>query len=95
MEDLPISSPFPVQQTAPDVPSQARARGDLHGYVTLSVLVGTDGSVQSVSIVSDPLGLGCGQAAMDAVRNWVFSPAMQGDQPVEVTTSVSVRFDIE
>ncbi|RKZ10742.1 hypothetical protein DRQ25_01950 [Candidatus Fermentibacteria bacterium] len=95
VEELPISSPFPVQQSAPEVPSQARARGDLHGYVTLSVLVGTDGSVQSVSIVSDPLGLGCGQAAMDAVRNWVFSPAMQGDQPVEVTTSVSVRFDIE
>ncbi len=95
VEDLPISSPFPIQQTAPSVPSQARARGDLHGYVTLSVLVSTDGSVQSVSIVSDPLGLGCGQAAVDAVRNWVFSPAMQGDQPVEVTTSVSIRFDIE
>lgn len=95
VEDLPISSPFPIQQTAPSVPSQARARGDLHGYVTLSVVVGTDGSVRSVSIVSDPLGLGCGQAAADAVRNWVFSPAMQGDQPVEVTTNVSVRFDIE
>ena len=95
VEELPISSPFPIQQTAPSVPSQARARGDLHGYVTLSVLVGTDGSVQSVSIVSDPLGLGCGQAAVDAVRSWVFSPAMQGDQPVEVTTSVSIRFDIE
>ncbi|MCK4806456.1 MAG: TonB family protein [Candidatus Aegiribacteria sp.] len=95
VEDLPISSPFPIQQTAPSVPSQARARGDLHGYVTLTVLVGTDGSVQSVTIVSDPLGLGCGQAAVDAVRNWVFSPAMQGDQPVEVSTNVSVRFDIE
>ncbi|MCD4701310.1 MAG: TonB family protein [Candidatus Aegiribacteria sp.] len=95
VEDLPISSPFPIQQPLPVTPSQARARGDLHGYVTLSVVVGTDGSVQSVSIVSDPLGLGCGQAAADAVRNWVFSPAMQGDQPVEVTTNVSVRFDIE
>ena len=95
VEDLPISSPFPIQQSSPVVPSQARARGDLHGYVTLSVLVGTDGSVQSVSIVSDPLGLGCGQAAVDAVRTWVFSPAMQGDQPVEVSTTVSVRFDIE
>ncbi|MCK5117382.1 MAG: TonB family protein [Candidatus Aegiribacteria sp.] len=95
VEDLPISSPFPVQQSSPVVPSQASARGDLHGYVTLNVLVGADGSVQSVSIVSDPLGLGCGQAAVDAVRNWVFSPAMQGDQPVEVTTSVSIRFDIE
>lgn len=95
VEDLPISSPFPIQQTAPAVPSQARARGDLHGYVTLSVLVGTDGSVQSISIVSDPLGLGCGQAAVDAVSNWIFSPAMQGEQPVEVTTTVSIRFDIE
>ncbi len=95
VEDLPISSPFPIQQSSPVVPSQARARGDLHGYITLSVLVGTDGSVQSVSIVSDPLGLGCGQAAVDAVRTWVFSPAMQGDQPVEVSTTVSVRFDIE
>lgn len=94
-EELPISSPFAIQQTAPSVPSQARARGDLHGYVTLAVLVGTDGTVQNVSIVNDPLGLGCGQAAVDAVRNWVFSPAMQGDQPVEVTTTVQVRFDIE
>jgi TonB family protein len=95
VEDLPISSPFAIQQTAPSVPSMARARGDLHGYITLAVVVGTDGSVQSVTIVNDPLGLGCGQAAVDAVNNWVFSPAMQGDQPVEVTTNVQVRFDIE
>ncbi len=95
VEDLPISSPFAIQQTAPVVPSLASARGDLHGYVTLAVLVGVDGSVQNVTIVNDPLGLGCGQAAVDAVRTWVFSPAMQGSQPVEVTTNVSVRFDIE
>ncbi len=95
VDELPISSPFPIQQTAPAVPSLASARGDLHDYVLLSVVVGADGTVQSVTIISDPLGLGCGQAAMDAVRNWVFSPAMQGDQPVEVTTTVSVRFDIE
>lgn len=95
VEELPISQPFPISQTTPSVPSQARARGDIHGYVTLSVLVGTDGTVRDVTIVSDPLGLGCGQAAVDAVRNWVFSPAMQGDRPVEVSTTVSVRFDIE
>jgi len=95
VEELPISSPFAIQQTQPSVPSMARARGDLHGYVTLAVVVGTDGSVKSVSVVSDPLGLGCGQAAVDAVSNWVFSPAMQGDQPVEVTTNVQIRFDIE
>jgi len=94
-EDLPITSPFPISQTLPEIPSQARARGDLHDYVTLAVVVGADGSVQDVTIVNDPLGLGCGQAAVNAVRNWVFSPAMQGDQPVEVTTNVQVRFDID
>ncbi|NOQ22652.1 MAG: TonB family protein [Candidatus Aegiribacteria sp.] len=95
IEDLPISSPFAIRQTAPSVPSQAKARGDLHGYVTLAVAVGADGSVQNVTVVSDPLGLGCGQAAVDAVRAWIFSPAMQGGQPVEVTTNVQIRFDIE
>jgi len=94
-EELPVSSPFAIQQTTPGIPSQAQARGDLHGYVTLSVRVGTDGSVLDVQIVNDPLGLGCGQAAQAAVRNWVYSPAMQGGEPVEVTTNVQVRFDIE
>jgi tetratricopeptide (TPR) repeat protein len=95
VEDLPISSPFAIQQTLPVVPSLASTRGDLHGYVTLAVFVGADGLVKNVTIVNDPLGLGCGQAAADAVSNWVFSPAMQGSQPVEVTTNVQVRFDIE
>ena len=95
VEDLPVTSPFAIQQSSPAIPTQAQARGDLHGYVTLAVRVGADGSVQGVDIVNDPLGLGCGQAAADAVSNWVFSPAMQGDVPVEVTTIVQVRFDIE
>jgi TonB family protein len=94
-EDLPVSSPFAIQQTIPGIPAQAQARGDLHGYVTLAVRVGIDGSVLDVQIVNDPLGLGCGQAAQAAVRNWVYSPAMQGGEPVEVTTNVQVRFDIE
>jgi len=95
VEDIPITSPFAIQQSLPTVPSQAQSRGDIHGYVTLAVVVGADGTVQNVTVVNDPLGLGCGQAAADAVSNWVFSPAMQGDVPVEVTTNVQVRFDIE
>lgn len=79
----------------PQVPSLASEMGDVHGYVTLDVLVGTDGSVQNVSVVSDELGLGCGAAAEAAVRQWIFNPATQGGVPVEVSTTVSVRFDIQ
>jgi len=95
IEEQPVIPPFPVSQPAPTVPGLAAQRGDVHGYVTLEVRVGTDGSVTDVQVTNDPLGLGCGQAAADAVRSWRFNPATQGGVPVEVTTTVQVRFDVQ
>lgn len=95
IEEQPVIPPFPTSQVAPQIPSLAAQRGDVHGFVTLEVRVGTDGSVRDVTVTNDPLGLGCGQAAADAVRQWRFNPATQGGEPVEVTTAVQVRFDIE
>ncbi len=94
-EDQPVIAPFPISQVGPQVPSLASEIGNVHGYVTMDVLVGTGGTVRSVSIVNDELGLGCGAAAEAAVRQWIFNPATQGGVPVEVSTTVSVRFDIE
>lgn len=94
-EEQPVIPPFPISQIAPETPGLAQDMGDVHGYVTLDVVVGTDGSVQDVSVVSDELGLGCGAAAEAAVRQWVFNPASQGGVPVEITTRVQVRFDVE
>ncbi len=94
-EEQPIIPPFPISQVGPQVPGLASEMGDVHGYVLLDVLVGTDGTVQGVSIVNDELGLGCGAAAEAAVRQWVFNPASQGGVPVEITTRVQVRFDVE
>ncbi len=91
----PVIPPFPISQTAPVTPDLAQRRGDVHGFVTLEARVGTDGRVRDVSVISDQVGLGCGQAAMDAVRQWVFSPATQDGVPVEVTTTVQIRFDVE
>lgn len=93
--DEPVIPPFPISQTAPVTPGLAQQRGDVHGFVTLEVRVGTDGRVRDVSVISDQVGLGCGQAAADAVRQWVFNPATQGGSPVEVSTTVQVRFDVE
>ncbi|MFO7625823.1 MAG: TonB family protein [Candidatus Fermentibacteraceae bacterium] len=93
--DEPVIPPFPISQTTPVTPSLAQQRGDVHGFVTLEVRVGTDGRVKDVSVINDQVGLGCGQAAIDAVRQWVFNPATQGGSPVEVTTTVQVRFDVE
>jgi TonB family protein len=94
-EEQPIIPPFPISQVGATMPGLAMEMGDVHGYVTLDVLVNADGSVGSVAIVSDELGLGCGAAAVAAVRQWVFNPATQGGVPVAVTTRVQVRFDTE
>ena len=94
-EEQPVIPPFPLSQVGPQVPGLASDMGDVHGYVTLDVLVGADGSVRSVTIVNDELGLGCGAAAQEAVSQWVFNPASQGGVPIELTTQVQVRFDVE
>ncbi len=94
-EEQPVIPPFPISQVGPQVPGLARDMGDVHGYVTLDVLVGADGSVKNVTVVNDELGLGCGAAARAAVSQWVFNPASQGGVPIEITTRVQVRFDIE
>jgi TonB family protein len=91
----PVIPPFAVQQVSPVAPSIAVEHGDLHGYVTLQVVVGTDGQVKGVTILSDELGLGCGQAAVDAARQWVWNPATQGGVPVEVPTTIQMRFDLD
>jgi TonB family protein len=95
IEEQPVIPPFPTSQVAPEIPSLAAQRGDVHGYVTLDVRIGTDGSVVGVTVTNDPLGLGCGEAAAAAVSNWRFNPATQGGVPVEVTTTVQVRFDVQ
>lgn len=93
--DEPVIPPFPIHQVAPVTPGLALERGDVHGFVTLEVRVGEDGTVRDVTIINDQVGLGCGPAAAEAVRQWVFNPATQGGVPVEITTTVQVRFDVE
>lgn len=95
IEEEPIISGFPISQPAPSPTQLAYDRGDVDGYVTIQVRVGPDGSVLEASIVNDEVGLGCGQAALDKVYQWQFSPATQGGVPVEWTTSVQIRFYVE
>ncbi|MBN1433664.1 TonB family protein, partial [Candidatus Fermentibacterales bacterium] len=92
LEEQPVIPPFAISQTQPVYPSLALEHGDVDGYVTLEVRVGADGSVVDARVTNDEVGLGCGQAALDAVYQWRFSPATQGGVPLESTTSVSMRF---
>lgn len=73
-------------------PPQARAMGQ-HGIVVLEALVGPDGSVKDVKVVSGPPMLR--QAAMDAVRRWKYEPFRLNGKRIAAQTQVQVEFKLQ
>ncbi len=75
----------------PKYPEIARKAG-LQGKVFVRFHVGRDGRVKQVQILKGEEIFR--QAAIDAVMQFVFSPAMQNDKPVAVWMSQVIRFDL-
>ncbi|MGH9775620.1 MAG: energy transducer TonB [Candidatus Acidiferrales bacterium] len=62
----------------------------ISGSVQLHAIIGKDGSVRSVEVVSgNPFLVG---AALEAVRRWRYAPVLLDGEPVEVETSITVNF---
>lgn len=77
----------------PAYPADAKAAG-WEGSVLLLVVVGTDGSVQSVSVYKSS-GYGVlDDAAAAAVKRWRFSPASRNGVPVEGRIYVEIGFNL-
>ena len=80
-----------VQKVTPIYPAEAKANR-VQGSVRFTVVIGKDGRVQSVTLVSgDPV---LAQAAKDAVQQWVYKPTLLNGDPVEVMTQVDVNFTL-
>ena len=80
-----------ISKVAPVYPPEAKQAGT-QGTVQLSVVVGTDGKVESLNALSGPDVLV--QAAVEAVKQWVYKPTLLNGQPVEVLTIVDVNFTL-
>ena len=62
------------------------------GRVDLRAVISTDGTIQSLQVVSgDP---GFYQSALDAVSRWRYTPTVLNGQPVEVDTFITVIYNI-
>lgn len=81
--------PVPVTTVQPVYPEFAR-EAQIQGKVVLHVLVGKDGRVKNVKVAKGVTGLN--EAAMDAVKRWVFKPALSNNKPVAVWVEVPVDF---
>jgi protein TonB len=75
----------------PDYPMLARQMR-VQGSVVLQALIGRDGLIQDLRILSGPKILAT--AAEDAVRQWHFKPHFVGSEPVETRANITVNFTI-
>jgi TonB family protein len=64
----------------------------VQGSVVLQAVVGADGTIENLSVLSGPAILAT--AAQQAVRQWRFKPYLQNGQPVETKTRITVNFSI-
>jgi periplasmic protein TonB len=78
----------PVEPNYPVLAKQMKVQGS----VILQALIGREGSIQDLRVLSGPAILST--AAMDAVRQWHFRPYYQSGQPVETEARITVNFTI-
>ena len=76
----------------PVYPLDAKA-AHVQGTVVLDAEISKEGRIETLRIISGPAMLQ--QAALDAVRNWIYRPYLLNDVPVEVRTTINVIFKLE
>jgi outer membrane biosynthesis protein TonB len=57
-------------------------------------VIGKDGSVMNLNVLSRGVDSDLVEAATNAVRQWRYSPTLLNGAPVEVATQVSVQFTL-
>src|SRR5580704_18238715 len=85
------TSEIVAHPVTPSYPVLARQM-KVQGSVILQALIGKDGIIQDLRVVSGPHILA--SAAQDAVRQWHFKPHLQGSEAVETQAKITVNFTI-
>jgi TonB family protein len=85
-----ITEPKLITKVDPIYSDEAR-KTKLQGTVVLRIVINERGLAESIE-VSQGLGLGLDERAIEAVKKWRFRPAMRGKMPVPVSALVQVTF---
>jgi TonB family protein len=78
-----------VNNVQPVYPPRAK-QDHIEGTVALSVVIGIDGTVGEISLISGPPDLV--PAAIDAVKQWRYQPTFLNGNRVEVATRIDIPF---
>ena len=78
----------PVEPKYPLLAKQMKVQG----AVVLQALIGRDGNIQGLNVLSGPQILST--AAQEAVKQWRFRPYVQSGEAVESEARITVNFTI-
>ncbi|MFL6281141.1 MAG: TonB family protein [Vicinamibacterales bacterium] len=86
-----IRVPRKTVDVHPTYPKSMRDAGR-EGVVPIEAIIGPDGAVTSVRVLTAQIHPDFAIAAAEAVRQWKFTPTLLNGEPVEVVMNVSVEF---
>jgi protein TonB len=87
-----VTEPHKLHAVAPVYPEVAR-RAHVQGAVVLDCIVDKRGRVAEVSVLNSASPL-LDEAAVDAVRQWVYAPTLVDGVPVRLRVKVTVAFSL-
>jgi protein TonB len=87
-----IKPPKKLRHVPPVYPADAQAN-HVTGVVIIQARIEADGTVSRTLVLKSVPGLD--EAAVEAVRQWVFEPTLLNGQPTPVVMTVTVNFTLE
>jgi protein TonB len=88
-----IKAPVAIAHSAPQYPESAR-RMRVEGVVVVEAVIDESGNVVRARVLND-IGMGCGDAAVGAIRTWKYKPATLNGRAVSVFLEVRVKFQLD
>jgi TonB family protein len=89
-----IKQPAKTKTVNPIYPAAMQAAG-IEGLVPIDAVIGVDGKVASVRVLSAQVHPELARAAEEAVRQWEFTPTLLNNVAVPVEMTVSISFTLE
>ena len=87
-----VTQGLKVKNVNPVYPQMAKI-ARVQGPVVLAAVIGKDGTIQNLHVLSTASPL-LNQAAIDAVKEWRYRPYILNGEPVEVDTQITVNFTL-
>lgn len=72
---------------------EAAKTAKVQGSVVLHAIIGKDGSIENLQVVSGPDELR--RSAIDAVHQWIYQPYLLNGQAVDVETTITVNYSLQ